>query len=92
MVLVPLASRRPVVAFGVVSFFMQDDDKTVRVDVGQELLKHMDGKAPPSQGGYIERCERHRRFFARLADEKYRKGNFEPEVKVLVVRITEDDL
>jgi hypothetical protein len=92
MALNPLPSRGATIAFGTVSFFMTDDDKTIRVDVGQDLLKKIGGRPPSSQSGYIERCERHRHFFTHLAALKYHEGQYAPEVKVLVVRITEDDL
>ena len=92
MALNPLSSHRTIVAFGMVSFFMADHGKTVRVDVGQELLEKIDGRAPRTQRGYVERCERHKHFFAQLAARKYREGKYAPEVNVLVVRINEDDL
>jgi hypothetical protein len=85
-------SRGAIIAFGTVSFFMTDDKKTIRVDVGQELLKSIEGAPPRSNGSDIERCERHKHFFARLAARKYYMGQYVPEVRVLVVRITEDDL
>jgi hypothetical protein len=85
-------SRGAIIAFGTVSFFMTDDKKTIRVDVGQELLKSIEGAPPRSNGSDIERCERHKRFFAQLAARKYQMGQYVPEVRVLVVRITEDDL
>ena len=93
MALSLLSSREPIVLFGIVSFFMSDEEKVVRVDIGQDLLSSIDG-APParSQAGYIDRCERHRGFFAQLADRKYKAGQYMKEVKVLVVRITEEDL
>jgi hypothetical protein len=88
-----LPSREPIVLFGIVSFFMSDEEKVVRVDIGQDLLSSIDG-APParSRDGYIDRCERHRGFFAQLAARKYKAGQYMKEVKVLVVRITEEDL
>ena len=86
-------SRAPIVLFNTVSFFMSDEEKVVRVDIGQDLLSSIDG-APPARSldGYIDRCERHRGFFARLAARKYQAGQYMKEVKVLVVRITEEDL
>jgi hypothetical protein len=88
-----VSSREPIVLVGIVSFFMSDEEKIVRVDIGQDLLSSTDG-APParSPAGYIDRCERHRGFFAQLAARKYKAGRYMKEVKVLVVRITEEDL
>jgi len=56
-----LSSREPIVLFGIVSFFMSDEERVVRVDIGQDLLSSIDG-APParSRAGYIDRCERRR--------------------------------
>jgi hypothetical protein len=65
---------------------------TVRVDIAQDLLREIENPPPVSKTGYIERCERHKRFFAHLAAMKYCDGQYKPEVGVLVVRITEDDL
>ena len=72
---------------------MSDEEKIVRVDIWKDLLCSMEG-APPARSlyGYIDRCERHRGFFAELAARKYQAGQYKQEVKVLVVRITEDDL
>jgi hypothetical protein len=85
------SARGPIVSFGIVSFFMADDEKTVRVDIGQDLLSSLGAVPPQSVRGYIDRCERHKRFFAQLAARKYDAGQYFPEVKVLVVTITEDD-
>lgn len=92
MALDSLSTYRPIVAFGTVSFFMNDNDKIIRIDVGQDLLAKIDNGAPASRADYIDRCERHKRFFTRLATLKYHAGKYEPEVNVLVVRIDEDDL
>ena len=80
------------VAFGVASFFMADDKKTVRVDVEKDLLARIEGAAPTSKGAYIERLSRHRQLFAQIAEAKYDDGQYEPEVGVFVVRITAGDL
>jgi hypothetical protein len=80
------------VAFGTVSFFMADDDRTIRVDVSQALLAQIDGPLPKSKDGYVERIARHRGLFAKIAAGKYDAGQYRPEVNVLVVRIDVDDL
>jgi hypothetical protein len=80
------------VAFEAVSFFMADGDRTIRVDVSQDLLAQIDGPPPKSKNGYVERITRHRRLFAHIAAGKYDEGQYEPEVNVLVVRITIEDL
>ena len=79
-------------AFGSASFFMVDDDRTIRVDVSQALLAQIDGPPPKANNGYVERLRRHRRLFAQIAADKYDAGQYQPEVKVLVVRIDLDDL
>jgi hypothetical protein len=80
------------VAFGTASFFMVDDDRTIRVDVSQALLAQIDGPPPKSKGEYAGRLARHRRLFARIAAGKYDAGQYQPEVNVLVVRIDADDI
>jgi hypothetical protein len=89
-----LTVRSPAVsvAFGVVSFFMTGDRKTVRVDVEKELLARIEGAKPASKAAYVERLTRHRWLFAQIAEAKYDDGQYEPDVSVFVVRITEDDL
>lgn len=79
------------VAFGTVSFFMADDDKTIRVDVAQDVLARTEGPPPVSKDEYVMRLIRYRRQFAQIAGVKYDDGQFEKEVNVLVVRITGDD-
>ena len=79
------------IAFGTVSFFMADDNRTVRVDVSQDLLARIDGP-PASKSGYVERLMRHQRQFAQIAAAKYDEGQYEAEVQVLVVRIEAHDL
>jgi hypothetical protein len=85
-------SRDISVAFGTASFFMADDDKTIRVDVDQGLLACIESPAPKTTDGYRERLTRLRSQFTRIALHKYRAGFFRPEVRVLVVSITARDL
>jgi hypothetical protein len=87
-----LKPRAISVAFGVVSFFMLDGDRIIRVDVSRELLARIDSPPPDSKEGYIKRLKRHRRQLARIATAKYNEGQYEPEVRVLVVRIAADDM
>jgi hypothetical protein len=87
-----LTSRTVSVAFGVVSFFMTDEKRTIRVDVSQDLLARLEGPPPPvSKAGYVEVLTRHRRRFAEIAAAKYDEGQYEPEVNVLVVLIAAND-
>jgi hypothetical protein len=85
-------SRDISVAFGTASFFMADDDKTIRVDVDQGVLACIESPQSRTTDGYRERLQRHRRQFTRIALLKYRAGLFKPEVRVLVVSITARDL
>jgi len=87
-----LKPRAVSVAFGTASFFMADDDKTIRVDVDQDLLARIESPAPTTRDAYKERLARHRREFSRIAVLKYRAGIYKPEVRVLVVSITANDL
>ena len=87
-----LKSRDISVAFGTASFFMAEHGKTIRVDVGQDVLDRMESPAPRTRDAYKERLTRHRRQFSRIAALKYRAGFFKPEVRVLVVSITVDDV
>ena len=80
------------VAFGTVSFFMADDDKTIRVDVPQDMLARTEGPPLASKREFVERMKLYRRHFAQIARVKYDDGQFEREINVLVVRITGDDL
>lgn len=80
------------VAFGAVSFYMADEDQTIRVDVSQDLLARVDGVPPADKDAYIKRLERDKYLFAHIAAFKYLNGDYLPEVRVLVVRITADDL
>jgi len=87
-----LTSRTVSVAFGVVSFFMTDEKRTIRVDVSQDLLARLEGPPPPvSTAAYVEVLTRHRRRFAEIAAAKYDEGQYEPEVNVLVVLIAAND-
>jgi hypothetical protein len=80
------------VAFGTASFFMTDNDRTVRVDVCQRLLASLEEPAPTSKAQYASRLLRYRSRFAQIASVKYDEGRFDFEVNVRVVRITADDL
>jgi len=80
------------VAFGTASFFMHDDHKTVRVDVCQRLLAGLEEPAPTTKAQFANRLLRYRARFAQIASVKYDEGQFDPEVNVLVVRITAQDL
>jgi hypothetical protein len=88
-----LRTRTVSTAFGIVSFFMADGDRTVRVDVSQVLLARVGGPSAPKTKAEYERCLlRHRRLFAHIASAKYDEGQYQTEVNILVVRITEQDL
>ena len=80
------------VAFGTVSFFMTEDDRTIRVDVSQALLAQIDGPPPKSKSDYAGRLAQYRHLFAQIAAGKYDAGQYQPEVNVLVVSIDADDL
>ncbi len=80
------------VAFGTASFFMVDNDKTVRVDVCQRLLAKLEQPAPASKAQYAKRLLRYRARFAQIASAKYDEGQFDTEVNVRVVRISAGDL
>jgi len=80
------------VAFGTASFFMTDNDRTVRVDVCQRLLASLEEPALTSKAQYVHRLLRYRSRFAQIASAKYDEGRFDFEVNVRVVRITADDL
>jgi ribosomal protein L31 len=80
------------VAFGTVSFFMEDGPMTVRVDVSQDLLAKVSGNQCVSRQERVGRVERHKRRFAQIAAAKYDEGRYESEVNVLVVRIGVDDV
>jgi hypothetical protein len=69
-----------------------EKEKTIRADVGRDLLARVEGPPPDTTVGYIERLTRYRRKFAEIASAKYDEGRYEPEVKVFVVRVTEADL
>jgi hypothetical protein len=80
------------VAFGTASFFMTDNDKTVRVDVCQRLLASLEEPMPMTKAQYAKRLQRYRARFAQIASAKYDEGLFDAEVNVLVVRISASDL
>jgi hypothetical protein len=80
------------IAFGTASFFMTDDNGTVRVDVCQRLLASLEEPVPRSRAQYASRLLRYRSRFAQIASAKYDEGRFDFEVNVRVVRITADDL
>jgi hypothetical protein len=63
-----------------------------RLDVAQDVLACVGGWPPVSKGEYAGRLLCHRGNFARIATLKYPGGLYTPEVNVLVVRITADDL
>lgn len=62
-----LKTRAVSVAFETVSFFMVEDDRTIRVDASQALLAQIDGPPPKTKNGYVERLTRHKRLFAQIA-------------------------
>jgi len=80
------------VAFGTASFFMLDQDKTVRVDVCQRLLASLEEPVPTTRAQFTKRLLRYRSRFAQIASAKYDEGQFDLEVNVFVVRITALDL
>jgi hypothetical protein len=80
------------VAFGTASFFMTDNQRTVRVDVCQRLLASLEEPAPSSKAQYAKRLLRYRARFAEIASAKYNEGQVDFEVNVLVVRISARDL
>jgi hypothetical protein len=80
------------VAFGTVSFFMPDHDRTVRVDVSQDVLAKIGGTPPKTKAGFVQLLYRHRKRFAQIAAFKYDEGEFRSEVRVLVVDINEADI
>ena len=79
-------------AFGTVSFFMTDNDKTLRVDVCQQLLASLERPRPTTKQAYVERLLSYRSELAQIATAKYEEGQFQREVNVLVVRVTASDL
>jgi hypothetical protein len=90
--LLSFRSRVVSVAFGTVSFFMADENRTIRVDIPKELLARIEDPPAVSKEEYVARLARHRRHFAQIAALKYLGGLYVPEVNVLVVRITDEDL
>jgi hypothetical protein len=88
----PLTNQPVSVAFDAASFFMTDDDRTIRADVCKDLLKGIERTPPKSSKEYADRVRRHKMVFGQIASLKYLRGEYKHEVNVLVVRITEDDL
>jgi hypothetical protein len=80
------------VAFGTVSFFMADENRTVRVDVSQEALAKTCDPPPTTKAAFVEQLATYRRYFAKIAALKYAGGDYRTEVRVLVVNITPSDL
>lgn len=80
------------VAFGTVSFLMTDTDKTVCVDVCQQLLASLDGPRLTIKQAYVKRLLSYRSELAQIAIAKYEEGQFQRQVNVLVVRVTAGDL
>lgn len=80
------------VAFGTASFFMVDNERTVRVDVCQRLLASLEEPVPTTKAQYAKRLLRYRARFAQIASAKYDEGLFDFEVNVFVVRISALDL
>jgi hypothetical protein len=85
-------SREIIASFGSVSFFMADEESIVRVDVSRELLTRLESPSPKSTKQYISSLSRYQRYFQEIAGAKYDDGEYEPEGRVLVVRITDADL
>jgi hypothetical protein len=69
----PLARthRVALVAFGTVSFFMADDQRTIRVDLSKESLAEIATPPPKSQDEFIGVLKRHKRLFEQIATAKY---------------------
>ena len=80
------------VAFDTVSFFMADENRTVRVDVSQDALAKTGGPPLRTKDAFVQRLATYRRYFARIAAFKYAGGNYRTEVRVRVVNITQSDL
>ena len=79
-------------AFGTVSFFLADEDRTIRVDVGQEILAKLADSPLGSKADYVRRLGEHRGEFALIAAAKYARGDYRQEVRVLVIDIHTSDL
>jgi hypothetical protein len=71
---------------------MADHGKTIRVDVSQDVLAKIGGSVPKTKAGFVRRLIQHRQRFAQIASFKYDEGDYRPEVRVLVVDITQADL
>ena len=86
-----LRSRTVSMAFGTISFFMADEDRTVRVDIHRDVLAAI-GPPPKTKADYVERLWQRRRQFEQIAALKYEDGEYREEVSVLVVNITQSDI
>jgi hypothetical protein len=71
---------------------MADHGRTVRVDVSQDVLAKIGGTPPKTKAGFVQQLCQHRKRFAQIAAFKYDEGDYRPEVRVLVVDITQADL
>jgi hypothetical protein len=87
-----LKSRAVSFAFGVGSFFLADENTTVRVDVSSDLLVQLAGSESLSKAELVDQLVRHRAQLAQIAAAKYDEGEYQPEVNVLVVRIEPRDV
>ena len=73
-------------------FILADEQKTVRVDVGTDLLARLKSTSAALNETHAQQLARRKRLFAQIAGARYEQGQYESEVKVLVVKITEADL
>jgi hypothetical protein len=80
------------IAFGMVSFFMVDGEKTVRVDISPDAWAEIGGPPPQTKDAYLDVLTNYRPSIRQIATRKYLAGLYEREVNVLVVRITPEDL
>jgi hypothetical protein len=80
------------VAFGTLSFFMADEERTVRVDIRKELLASLEGPLPRSPSDYLVCLAQRRHELEEIARVKYGEGRYGYEVNMMVVSITEEDL
>ena len=72
-------------AFGTLSFFMADEHKTVRVDVGQDMLCQ-DGRPTTDDEEWLRAtAPRNRRCLEQITAFKYDEGDYRVEVRVPVV-------
>lgn len=80
------------VAFGTVSFFMTYGKRKIRVEVGHDMLARINGFPQKAINAHMEWIRRHRSQLAQIAAAKYDEGNYEHELKVVVVRISMADV